>query len=643
MNRRITSAVCLASVLLSAAISPANDLGRIALWNGESSAAGDLGNYWGGTVVHLGGTKCEVTRTTDRHAGSFGYDIRFTQPVSDFAFFMLTASGFGPSANYVMTRDLTQYRRLEFWLKNPGVPCSLKIELKDYADSTAQSQSYVLAIAGNTGWTKYSIPLTGAGWQVAGQPDLQRLRFLGFVFQPGGGVPLTGSVQMDDVELIEISAPIEINSAPLDTLINRHLRRVFLALYGARSRDHHLIPMNSFYGDIAALNSTAGVVNLLPTAVSRAWISRAEADAYVDQLLTTIETLRNGRRLPPRYVDWVTLQPAFAKEESPVDAALMALALYKYSSVPETPVALRNRIRSVVGAFDFAPFATASGWSLAYDITSGQMSNQTYSSYSSEVFIISLAAHLSGDVDIAQLFHSGTLRVKAHLVNPANRHLVATDNRFRAPFLQWMWPLLVKLDGLPVDTYPDPDFRVNPLDNARLYQAEVLAKLTTLGRANLIQPDAGDDGAGQYEQYSLYNNFGAPDLLMPWSAANVLMLDPHRAGTAIRNSLSKFNGPFGVPDVIRQQGNSLTPALIVSRQDFWNCSLGAWAMALYLDPRSNAYLANDPTVRMALNRMYPRIAPGDYVRHAIIDPETVGTEIATRFIQMLPIPPLEEN
>src|SRR5439155_16594691 len=108
-------------------------------------------------------------------------------------------------------------------------------------------------------------------------------------------------------------------------------------------------------------------------------------------------------------------------------------------------------------------------------------------------------------VDITAQYHSGANRVKDFLVDPDRAHLVHTSEDFRAPFLQWLFPLFVKVSDRGVDTFPDPSLAGNPFDNAVLYQQEVDAALAALGRPLFLQPDAADDGSGNfYRQFSAY-------------------------------------------------------------------------------------------------------------------------------------------
>ena len=70
------------------------------------------------------------------------------------------------------------------------------------------------------------------------------------------------------------------------------------------------------------------------------------------------------------------------------------------------------------------------------------------------------------------------------------------------------------------DRYPDNSLAVNPWQNFVCYEQQVIARLAELGRPYLVEPDAGDDGTlRNYQQFSLYNDFGQRDLFMPWSAA----------------------------------------------------------------------------------------------------------------------------
>lgn len=600
----------------------AADVKQVPFWDGETSATpdGPLINRYGGPVVHQGATKITVSHVTDDvHSGHGAYRADIAGPVLDFAFFQLALSGFGPTADYVMSRDILRFKCMDFWVMNDtGVPFTLKLEIKDHRDSSNYCQFRRYNIPATRKWIKLSAPISSkTGWKKGKfYPDLRQARFIGFAFEAKPGSPLNGAVYLDDVVLVEPGSTMDPATATLVNLEKQIARRQFDGLWGSRSRTHGMIPLNSVFADVAALNATAAIVKLLPVACRQKWVTRAEANAYMTTLVATLNTLMdkakiiyNANYLPPRYVDWVTLEPNFHKEESPVDAAFMALALYQYRrSLPAIPKLLRSQIDSLLARFNFAAFGSPQGWKLAYLYGSpGAFADGSYDGYSGEIWTISLAAHLMpvNRVDIGTYYHTGTKRTKDYLVNPDLAHVVHSDPAFRAPFLQWLFPLFVKLDTFPVDSYPVPGLATNPLQNAIRYQNDVHLKLNQQARALFLQPDAGDDGNEHYEQYSCYNDFGEPNLSMPWSVAFSLLASPSFAGPALRNHLAQgLHGPLGLSDSVHWDTGAPGPSAITARHDFWNVSLSTMAMGSFLF-QDNVFLTNLSEVHAALQEVFP--------------------------------------
>ena len=86
-----------------------------------------------------------------------------------------------------------------------------------------------------------------------------------------------------------------------------------------------------------------------------------------------------------------------------------------------------------------------------------------------------------------------------------------------APFTQALLNLFVDVRQRGIDIYPDDGLATNPWQNFVLYEQSVMVRLAMLGRSWLVQPDAGDDGTlTNYQQFSLYEDFGQNDLFMPW-------------------------------------------------------------------------------------------------------------------------------
>ena len=100
-----------------------------------------------------------------------------------------------------------------------------------------------------------------------------------------------------------------------------------------------------------------------------------------------------------------------------------------------------------------------------------------------------------------------------------------------------------------IDIYPDHGLAANPWQNFVLYEQSVMARLAILGRNGLVQPDAGDDGTlANYQQFSLYEDFGQNDLFMPWSAAFPLLAEaPGTTRPCDSFSSTGFTAPWGWP------------------------------------------------------------------------------------------------
>lgn len=591
----------------------AADVKQVPLWDGETSGTPDglLINRYGGPLVHLDKTKTVVTHVTDVvHTGHGAYRAGISGPVRDFAYFQLSLSGFGPTAAYIMSRNILQFERLCFWLRNDtGVPFTLKLEIKDYRDSGDHLQYRRYTIPAESAWRKFCASLRDdAGWEVKGDPDLRQARFIGFIFETTPALPLNNAVYFDDVVLVEPGDPMDPETFPFRTLVEHVTQRQFNGLWGSRSRTHGIIPLNSVYADVGALNSTSAVVKLLPVACMQGWVSQAEADAYVTNLIATLNTLMdNARYLPPRYVDWLTLEPNLAREESPVDAALLALALYQYRELPSTAPTLRAQISGLLARFNFAAFGSPRGWKMAYLYDSEDFTDGTYDGYSGEIWVISLAAHLmpSNRVDITKYYHTGVQRKRDFCGRQHFANVVHSDLRFRAPFLQWLFPLFVDLDGFSVDNYRIRELATNPLKNAIRYQRDVHRSLAASERGLFLQPDAGDDGTGyHYGQYSCYDDLGEPELFMPWSVGFSLLAETGYAEPALRNHLvHRLHGPLGISDSVHWISGEIAPSQVTARHDFWNVSLSTMAMSLFLF-KDNEFLTSVSAVTEALEKVF---------------------------------------
>ncbi len=606
MSRRLTF-----DLLEDRRLLAVNDFSIVPLWDGERKDGSGftlINNAGGGAIA---GINASVTHTTTTvHSGEGAYRIDTNTPIAqgnfDFVQTSLGATGFPP--NYVDTRDLTHYELVSYWIRNEtGAPFTLDLELKDYRDSGAHQAKWVQQVATTNQWIQIQAPLDfSQGWMVTGQPELARARALSLVIHADRGAAVNGSIYVDDLTLIEPGGPVNPASTSFDVLAERLAVRTFDALWGARDRTTGLLPTITSFQDIVALNSTAGLIKSLPGAIERDWITRAEGDAYIATVLQSLDqVLDHSTYLPARYLNRLSLEPAFKVEESSVDAALIYLSLFQYRSLPETSPALRAMADGVLARFDFGSFATAKGWRFAFNPNSQTFSSGTYDGYSTEVGVISLAAELAGQVDIATLYHSGVKRIAQASVNSASTYLVHEDAKFRAPFTQWLLPLFVDVSQRGLDNYPVAELASNPLANAIAYQRDVDDRLANVGRGNLLQSDAGDDFTGSnYEAYSVFNDYGRPALVMPWSLPFALLGDASAAGPALQQLLAAdLHGPFGMVDSTYWNTGESLPYDIAARNDLWNSALSLMALNEYLF-QDNEYLTSTPEVSAALDKVF---------------------------------------
>ncbi len=593
------------------------DISQVPLWDGETSSTpnGPLINRFGGQPVHLGGTQMQVQRTTATvHAGAGGYRIDTLNPIAagGFGFFQ---TALAPAAAGIQPgRDLRGFDQTSFWLKNDtGSNFTLKFEIKDYRDSGSHVAWRNIPIPSSGTWQQVQIPmnLASPGWNVVGSPDMSRARLFGFVIDANQQQGVAGSLYLDDVQLREAGGALDSQSATLEQLAGRLAQRQFLGLWGSRNHTNGLIPIGSTTSQTGAMNSTAAVVKMLPGAVRQGWIPQSDADSYMQTLVSSLNTaMSSSTYVPPRYLNMQTLSPAIA-EESVIDAAFMALALHQYKTQPSIAPGLADQIDALQNRFNFAAFSDTQGptqgWKLAYQTNTQSFTSGTYDGYSGEPWVISLAAELATQhhVDIERHYHSGVLRVHDYLVNAADAHLVHTFDSFRAPFLQWLLPLFVDVSDRGVDTYPVRSLASNPLANAVKYQREVQAYFAAQNRGLLLQPDAGDDGSGNfYQQFSAYQDFGRADLLMPWSAAVGLLGDAGTGTDALRHLLERgLQGPLGLSDSARWTTGAASPYALAAGNDLWNTSLSTMALMQLLD-QDNSLFTQLPEVAGALDRVF---------------------------------------
>lgn len=620
LNALVAAAVAMPS-------SSAGDLSLTTLFDGERT--GQLGatqflNNWGGpfsagniagiardaSVAHSGGASIRANLGTIS-AGGFGFFQTFASQTA------------GLSTR--QTRDLTRYASFETYVRNDtGTALNLKYEIKDYRDNGAHQAYYNFSVPAGAGWTKLSAPLdvTAPGWTVAGTPDLSRTYVTSFVVSPQSG-NASGTIYLDDFKLQERGPSIDLQTAPIANIAERLAERQFSGLWTARHRTTGLIYNTSDNANVAAMNTTGGVLWMLPAAVRRGWVNQADADAFAMQVATSLNTnLNSTTNVPTRFINPATAGlPGGSNEESSIDASFIALALHRYKSQATTPAPLAALINSVQNRFKLDAFAAPAGFRLAYFPSSG-MTPGTYDGYTNEGKVISLAAEVSDahHVPLESRWNSDTHRSRVFLVNADDAHLAHSLSQFRAPFEQALLNLFVDTSERGVDNYPNRQLATNPWQNFVRYERETAAKLEQLGRENFFQADAGDGGSSGYQQYSLYNNFGQSDLFMPWSVSFALLAGAPGAEEALRTLLDEGNlhGPLGMADSARWATGALAPTNVPASQDNWNMVLSTMALLEYLDGDESASreFANLPAVKSALNQVF---LDGDLNGNGVVD------------------------
>lgn len=624
---------CLAAVTLlvgAAATSLAGDLAVTPLFNGERT--GVLGstvhlNNWGGQFG-VGSVTSVGRDATVAHAGSASIRANLgTISAGGSKFFQTFASELGSQA-FRQTRDLTRYDSFQFYVRNDtGAPLTLKYEIKDYRDDGAHQANRSFDIPATGGWTEVSAPLSLAapGWTVIGSPDLSRTYATSFIVSPQSGAA-TGSIYLDDFTLHESGGPIDVATAPIAVIAERLAERQFSGLWTARNRATGLIYNRSDDVGAAAMNTTAGVLWMLPSAVRRGWVGQSDADAFAGQIAASLNTnLNEGspRFLPTRFINPATAaRPGGVNEESTIDAAFIALALHQYKSLPSTSPSLAAAIDAVENRFRFDAFATATaGFSHGYRTDLG-VSSFTYDGYTNEGKVISLAASVSDDyhVPLESRWNKDTFRTRAFLANATDAHLVHSFEQFRPPFAQALLNLFVDTSERGVDNYPTRSLATNPWQNYVRYEREVSARLEQLGREDFFQPDAAFGTTTAYEQYSLYDDGGHPTLFMPWSVSLALLAGAEGAEDALRALLDndQLQGPLGLADSARWATGAAGPTNVAAYQDNWNVALSTMSLLEYLggQDRSSRFFASLPEVRSALDAVF---VDGDLTGNGVTD------------------------
>jgi len=583
----VTPFVCFVAILGFSMQSVGADLTIVPLLDGERDG---LNNNWGGPfgMFNMNGISLE---TSIVHSGSTSYRADLgSLPASTLSFFQTFSSATTVTQDLRQTRDLTRYDSFEGYIRNDtSAAFNIRLELKDYRDSNFHRASKTFAIPANGSWTQISTSLDiGAGWSVTGNPDIERTYIASFVIDPQP-TPITGSYYFDDFLLIEPGGPIDSQTAPIGTIVDRLAERHFSGLWTARNRVTGLIYNHKDGVGTAAMNITGGTLWMLPKAVQRGWVSQADADAFAGQVATSLDTnLNQTNFVPTRFINPLTAGlPGGVNEESSIDASFIALALHNYKMQPTTSPALASQIDAVQNRFQLDAFAIGSGFRLAYFPATG-FTGGTYNGYTNEGKVISLAAEVSDDhhVPLEDQWNADTNRARTFLVNSDDAHLVHSSTSFRAPFEQALLNLFADTSKRGVDNYPTRSLATNPWQNYVRYEREVAAKLEQLGRDNFFQPDAGSGAPfSNYEQYSLYNNFGQPDLFMPWSVALAMLAGAEGADDALRALLdvNGVMGPLGLADSVRWNTGQAQPYFVSNSGDNWNTVLSTMALMELLD------------------------------------------------------------
>ena len=129
------------------------------------------------------------------------------------------------------------------------------------------------------------------GWEVIGNPDLTRSKLFAFVIEANKGVPVAGSIFLDDMVLIESGGFLDVMSAPIQDIVDRLTYRQFRGLWGSRDHTTGLVPSISSFAEVSALNASGELIALLPMAVQLGWVNRSDADNHISHIVGTLNTV----------------------------------------------------------------------------------------------------------------------------------------------------------------------------------------------------------------------------------------------------------------------------------------------------------------------------------------------------------------
>jgi hypothetical protein len=232
------------------------------------------------------------------------------------------------------------------------------------------------------------------------------------------------------------------------------------------------------------------------------------------------------------------------------------------------------------------------------------------------------ALNTANNVPLAAMWNKDTGRTATSLVTPENYLTYSFGTDYRASFAQALINLFVDTSQRGADSYSNRILARNPWENFVRSETDVAAKLAQLGRPNYMQPDAGA-GAGTYQPWNLFNNFGQPNLFQPWSVAEALLAGAPGSDAALRYLLDNglgngLDGPQGLADSAIWVTGATSPSTVPSTNDNWNLALSTMALMAYLDgaDRQSALFANQPEVKAALDTVF---IAGDYNGDGIVN------------------------
>jgi hypothetical protein len=585
-----------------------------------------LNNFGGG--FGAGNTGGITSQSSVVRSGTAAYKVDLGSMTAGQSKFFQTYATELKGASDRNTRDLGYFDSFETYVRNDtGSPLTVTLELKDYRDSLAHSATKNFVVPAGASWSPISTSLNLAnGWTVNGSPQLDQMYAMTFAVKPQQGFS-SGSIYFDDARLVEPGAAIDPLTAPIHDVAEALAQRTFHGLWGQRSRQSGIVPNTSTDADTGALNTTAGLVWTLPSAVRRGWVTQTEADNYMSQLSDTlVHTMSGTTYLPSRFVGLSTGNAS--TEESSIDAAFIALGMQLYKAQPGVDPAVKAKVNSTVNQFNFAAFEASDGWRLAYTAADGFTSFR-YKGYTGEGKTISLAAELAdtNHVDLEDQWHSDTLRTRDSLADNDNNVVTYTSTDHRAPFGQALVNLFVDVSDRGLDTYPNASVRTNSWQNFKDFEVDSGEYLAQEDRPYFYQPDAARGGPPSgYKAYSLYNlqpsgGVTNEDLFMPWSSTLALLSGDENAEFALRFLLqSDMHGPLGMADGARWTTGAEGPSMVNALQDNWNLALSLMALMRYIDGPDSAarYLADLPRMSEALDNLFFEQLPGDYNRDGAI-------------------------